>query len=501
MYIIKNAVKSIVRAKGRNILIFILVLFVAVSACIALSVRNSAESAKEDALDALTITAQISLNREKIMGDNKMDRSAMAGAMSQSLSLEEMQMYAESEYADGFYYTESAAFNVTEDIEIYSTEMEVTSDSSNGTSNDNSNSKVNMGSNEMRSNQMSRGNLGDVTVIGYSSHDAMTTFISGENSIYEGAVFEQNSTDCTCVISYELAILNDLAVGDTIELVNPQNEAELYPFTICGIFQNVTTDSYANQIFTSYESLDSVVQKAEENAQTIVDENGFESSTALRGSVNCNYVFANVEHYEAFCTDVEKMGLDTEVYTVTSNDLSRYEQSLVPLESMSKFTMVFFWVVLLVGAGILVIFNIFCVRERKYEIGVLAAIGMKKGKVVLQFLTETFLVTCLAFLIGIGIGTAASGPVANALLEDQIESTQEANASTEKNFGGKFREGGNQNPGMAGVEYVETIDTSMDITVLFSLMGIALLLTIVASSAGMISILRYEPLRILSDRT
>ena len=39
-----------------------------------------------------------------------------------------------------------------------------------------------------------------------------------------------------------------------------------------------------------------------------------------------------------------------------------------------------------------------------------------------------------------------------------------------------------------------------DFTVLLSLMGIALLLTLVASSVGMISVLRYEPLKILSER-
>lgn len=38
MYIVKNALKSITRAKGRNILIFVLVLMIAVLACVALSV-------------------------------------------------------------------------------------------------------------------------------------------------------------------------------------------------------------------------------------------------------------------------------------------------------------------------------------------------------------------------------------------------------------------------------------------------------------------------------
>ncbi len=68
MYIIKNAYKSIIRAKGRNILIFILVFLIALSACVALSVRNSAESAKETAYNALSITAQISTDRQGIMG-------------------------------------------------------------------------------------------------------------------------------------------------------------------------------------------------------------------------------------------------------------------------------------------------------------------------------------------------------------------------------------------------------------------------------------------------
>ncbi|MGN1444084.1 MAG: ABC transporter permease [Acutalibacteraceae bacterium] len=476
MYLIKNAVKSIVRAKGRNILIFILVLFVAVSACIALSVKNSAESAKQVALNALNITAQISVDRGKVMGGNTMDKLEMAGVMSQSLSLDELKKYAESEYADDFYYTVSTGFDAAEDFEIYEADT----------------------SSSMWPDRKNRSN-GDITAVGYSSHDAMTSFISGENSIYDGAVFDQNSDNKTCVISYELASLNNLSVGDTIQLINPEDDQQTYSFTICGLFKNESTDSYANQIFTSFDSLYAVISDAQDNAETVTNKDGSETTTALHSSVNGTYVFTSLENYEAFCQDVEKMGLDTEVYTVTSSDISRYEQSIVPLESLSKFTMVFFLVVLIIGGGILVVFNIFCVRERKYEIGVLAAIGMKKGKVTLQFLCEAFIVTFIAIFVGIGIGTVASEPVANALLQDQIASVESASELKEKNFGGKFHAGANTDT--AEIDYVDTIDTSTDITVLVSLMGIALLLTVVASSAGMISVLRYNPLKILSDRT
>ena len=64
MYIIKNAYKSIVRVKVRNLLVFILVFLIAASACVALSVRSSAETAKETTYSSLTITAQISANRQ-----------------------------------------------------------------------------------------------------------------------------------------------------------------------------------------------------------------------------------------------------------------------------------------------------------------------------------------------------------------------------------------------------------------------------------------------------
>ena len=47
MYIIKNALRCIGRARGRNILIGIIALVIAISACIGLSIRQASESAKE----------------------------------------------------------------------------------------------------------------------------------------------------------------------------------------------------------------------------------------------------------------------------------------------------------------------------------------------------------------------------------------------------------------------------------------------------------------------
>jgi len=72
----------------------------------------------------------------------------------------------------------------------------------------------------------------------------------------------------------------------------------------------------------------------------------------------------------------------------------------------------------------LVVLNIFNIRERKYEIGVLTAMGMKKWKVATQFLCEILVVTMVAILVGTGIGAVCAVPVTNALLENQVESQE-----------------------------------------------------------------------------
>lgn len=67
MYIIKNALLSIARSKERNILIGIIALAIAVSACIALSIQQSAIKAREDTLNVMNITAQISKDFDSMM--------------------------------------------------------------------------------------------------------------------------------------------------------------------------------------------------------------------------------------------------------------------------------------------------------------------------------------------------------------------------------------------------------------------------------------------------
>ncbi len=149
----------------------------------------------------------------------------------------------------------------------------------------------------------------------------------------------------------------------------------------------------------------------------------------------------------------------------------------------------------------------------------LTAIGMKKSKVSLQFLTEIFIVTFIAIIIGTIIGASVSVPVTNALLENQITSSQTSQDNLNQKFGFDNNDnlGNAQNPepnmnaddnsgkpdrfGLEATDYVDSVSSATDIYVIMQLIGIGLFLTVISSLAALISIMRYEPLKILSDRT
>lgn len=564
LYVIKNALRNIIRNKGRNILIMIIALVIALSACIALSIRQSAESTRESTLSDMEITANISVDRSKMMknatgnsSDSSSNKENMKSALqnTKDLSIDELEKYAKCKSVKDFYYTQSASLDAGGSLEAVDTSSNSDSSSSDSSSSkssssDNKNSTDNNGNTppDMQGNNGGQGgpemkggmgSQGDFTVIGYSSESAMTDFIDGTSKITDGSMFDINSSDKKCLISSELATLNSLEVGDTIKLQNPNDEDETITFTISGIYTKSDSNSSenmmgfnasndpANQIYTSYECLSSIITKSEKNASTSTDSNtGMKMSSAIRGQVNGTYVFSSVDDYNSFQKEAKKAGLSSD-YTIQSQDLTEYENSLVPLENLSSFAGWFLLIVLIIGAIILIVFNMFNIRNRKYEIGVLTAIGMKKWKVALQFLTETFIVTIVAIILGAIIGACTSVPITNALLENQVTSSQTQQTQVEQNFGrgsdtqnNNFNNSDNNssrdnkpsdngqdkgNPPSGGFmgqasNYISSVSSATDLMVVLELILLGLGLTIVSSLTSVIFVMRYEPLKILSQR-
>ena len=567
MYILKNALRCIGRSKGRNILIGIIVLVIATAACIGLSVRQASKSAKETNLDSLTITANISYDVDNAMSGIRenmgkvdfengerpsFDRDSFAGMMggNTSLTLEEYKTYAEASSVQNFYYTATVYVNGNDALLPVSTE---TSDGSQENSDQKNEYEDFMG--DFGGEGMPGGGPGgmgmfdfgsitqsDFVLKGFSSDSAMTSFLDGTASIEEGngTVFEEGTAELDCIISVELATYNSLEVGDVITIVNPANEEETYELTVVGMFTDSTSgssgtsrrgfnnDDPINQIYVSYNALETIITASEENSVEVTDENtGRTSESAFTSDVAATYVFANADDYYTFEEEVRSLGLD-DSYKVNSQDIEDYKDNADALEGLDSFANVFLIVILLIGAIILIVLNIFSVRERKYEIGVLTAMGMKKSKVAIQFIIEIFIVSLVAVIIGIGVGGVSAVPVSNTLLQKELAAQETKMNDMQMNFGGGDRDfsgmpgmpgGGMGGPGggqmfgpsssapkefdgaFAGAKnYISEINSAMNLTVVLQMFLIAIGLTLVAGLASVLFIMRYEPLKILANR-
>ena len=134
MFVVKNAWKSVTRNKGRNMLIIVIVTIIAAAATIGLSIRQAAATARSSGLDNTTVTAQISLDRGKLISESreqsksdsdssdasaKPDFDAMRSALAdKQFSLADYQKYAKAPSAvKSTYYMETTGLAATDDFQ------------------------------------------------------------------------------------------------------------------------------------------------------------------------------------------------------------------------------------------------------------------------------------------------------------------------------------------------------------------------------------------------
>ncbi len=548
MYIIKNALISIKRNKGRNILLGIIILVIACATTITLAIRNSADTLIESYNSKYDITASISVDRGNMMDkfgqmrpgesseentseDAEVSREEMMASMSESLeeankiSVEDIESYANSEYVESYYYTRSTNMN-SDDLEKVSSSMGGGAPNDMKMPQDSSNTSVE----------------GDFTITGYSSYEAMSEFIDGNYSITDGQVSD-DFTSNSCVINEELATLNDISVGDELTFVDPNNDENTYKLTVTGIFKDSSTGESnrmemftgsANTIITNVSVINNISELNEDisvkttptfvlASKDVIDsfsneltEKGLSEYLTVTTNLNtiATFVLASKDVIDSFSNELTEKGL-SEYLTVTTN-LNTIESATTSISNIKTFATTFLIVTFIIGGVVLFVINLINIRQRKYEIGVLRTIGMKKSLLTAQFTTELLLIAIISLTLGAGIGSAASVPVSNTLLKQEISSSESEMQSISKNFGQgsganqDSQPGSNGSPGKGGmgmmrgvstIQAFDSIDATVDAKVLLQLFAIGIGLTFISSSACMVSIQRFSPLTILKERS
>ena len=498
MYILKNAYLSIIRNKGRNILIGIIILVIACACSVTLAIKNSASTLIKSYENQYQVTATLDVNRESLMQNSKNSSQGSNNNKKQmienfndigSLSISDIENYASSEYVKSYYYTNSIGLN---GLNIETASKTIPDENNNNSSkSQNDNQKPNNMPNDNPNT-----NSYDFTVIGYSSYEAMEDFISGNYTISSGEVSSDFNSN-TCVINSELASLNNLNVSDTITLVDPNDESKTYTLTITGIFTENNSSS------------DNKMDMFSKSANTIITNvnvinNIINSDTNIKQNLNPTFILKSKDVVDNFKNELTNKGLNQ--YLTLKTNLDSIENATSSISNLSSFANIFLIITLVIGAIILFILNMINVRERKYEIGVLRTIGMKKSALILQFTSELLIVTIIFLMLGTSIGAIISVPTANKLLEREINSSNSQKENVNNNFGGNMMEKGMSKPndkinGIADVEKIDSINAVVDFKVLLELLGIGILLTLISSSAATFSIQRFSPLTILKERS
>ncbi len=578
MYILKNAIRSIFRSPGRTVIICLIVMAISAACCVALSIQQSAATARINSRNSLLIRGHIKADRKFVMetlqaanenagagGEKSADASSGMEETLKAISglpLEEMQTYAAAPSVQRFYYY--ATLSLSGDNGLKPLNQDDHSNVENAISDAIPTEDPQQATGGRRGpgggpggppgaggggQQMSIEDImasinfgGDFVLYGYSSDEAMEDFSSGKCYITSGRMFDEGTEDYVCIINEDLATYNSLSAGDRISLSNPGASSERFTFTITGIFKNTedssedvnrAADDPANHILTSYPVIRDIVKKStsyrdpasvestvtnddgskserllsDDGSLTVKGSGGqaeedYKSATSLSETVVGTYVFSTIEDFDAFEEQAKGMGL-SDNYTVTSSDVAAYEASLVPLDNLSKYADSFLYIVLGIGAVILIGVNVFNIRERKYEIGALTAMGMRKSKVALQFILELTIVTFIGIALGSLLGAAVSTPVANELLASQIEYEQANGERINENFGREVAEGSVKPHGgdvEGEVKYVSNVTFSFDREIIFKLVLIGAILAFVSSAAAIAFVLRYNPLEILAER-
>ena len=481
--IIKNAYLNIIRTKSRNSLIMIIMIMIAFTATMALSIKSSTDSLVNASLSQLSVEANIQVDREKIFSSmtdlTQQERNALLRSVP-SLTYETLQLYSAASSVDDFVVTQSTSLSALDfsPVDI----------------NDTLSSAI-------------KGTTGDFMILGYDRIEAMSDFLNGNAVLVEGEMFDLGLDTNEVIVHQSLALLNDFQIGNTIQLINPRNPEEVISLIISGIYSTTQNDETvisplndpSNRMLLSMATLNEILDNSVILNPERLSTNGIMMSQALKLNTNATYYFDTITDYEGFEIEASSLGLDLNTYSIVSSNLKAFELSVQPLEQMANTSMTFLLLTLGIGISLLILFQFFIVKQRQYDIGVYAAIGMKKSKIAKLFVTESLLLASFSIAIGVFLGVMTTPMMSDVLLSDAIEQAKTQQATISENFN---RPGsGTSSQQMIGdVTYIDSLQVGIDMNTLISLAGLALIITMISSSIGVMSIARYEPLQILSER-
>jgi len=473
MYIVKNALKNLSRNKGRNILVGILLFIMLTVLCVSIVINSASAKMADVYNDQFNINAVLKVDYQSLIS------TSVNGVLDiPPLTSADYKNFADSDYVTDCYTFGSLGVYVPDILAIGE-------DNKTGT---NGGTSMILGDGGY-SDYYFPANL---SLYGYSDLSQLTDFIEGNRAVIDGSAFS-NLNDC--IVSEQLAEKNKLKVGDMIEVntgERDENKKESLSLKISGIYSSAIPEDTSFVFSTTQLRNNDIIVSFDTISQLNSDKYGVEGSFVLSG-------LTAVSNFE---NELSKKGLPKAYYLSTNS--AEYEKVTAPAEGMSHIVRIFMIIVLIFGSGILIFLSFLNVRERKYEIGILRAKGMSKGKIAIQFFVEnlTLIVLCLVLALSTGLLTAQ--PVSDMLLRGEIEKIEEGEKAQSNQMNNIFSmnltEDVNFGANTENIELPKSVDVDFNLTNILIIVLLSIILCVITSLSGVIYLTKNEPMRILVER-
>lgn len=471
MYILKNALKNLFRNKGRNIAILLVAVLTLTSVALSFSIKVISDLAVTQYQNSFCVDATIDYDWEKLEKDfppkttENPDGSITqeSGFELPQISLEDYMNYADSKYVKGVKYYATCSFASDELINV----PDNTSEGEEWVSLDGMtldemleffgvSTKQELFDNGIMSeeelDQMldSKKNLVG-TLIGYTDLSVVSDFSDNASKLESGRFPEQ---DNECIVSSKYAEQNKLHIGDTISISGPsKSDTDTISLTITGIYKAHRAEAVAEVLGSVYGCVYTTFNT--------LKNSGFHYISA--GTVI--YQLGNPEDAQLFEEEIHEKGLSEYRMLSYSNSDEEYIKNTQPLKNISHIAAIFTLSASITGGAVLLLLSFISVRERKYEIGILRSMGMKKSGIARGMIYEIWMLMSVAFAVSVIASYALTKPIASVIL-NHLENSKVSFP-------------------MASVEFSAVL---------------AFVLSIISGLCGVFAVMHHEPMKILSER-
>ncbi|EIM5083695.1 ABC transporter permease [Listeria monocytogenes] len=500
MNFFKRAWLSMKARKGRSVLQLIIFTVVCVLILSGFTIQSAADKASELAREQLGGTVTLTVDREKQMQTMREEASS-----SDSSSTESKPQF-QSSPIDVSDANDLAKLNHVASYNYYSSTQALASgfdpiESSGDTSSSNDESST------TAETQGPGGGQGgpqmvdaDLSISGLLDSATSTDFEAGTSELTSGvAITSADKDKNVAMVEENLAEENDWKVGDSFTVTSSDGNTKI-TLKIVGIYKTTDSGSDMAQNFSFLNPYNKVYVPYT-IANTI---KGSDYKNTVESAVYTMDDAANISAFEKEAKKVDSIDWDT--FKLDAND-TLYQQMIGPINSVASFSKNVVYIVSIAGALILGLLVMMQVRDRKYEMGVLLAIGEKRGKLIAQFFVEILIVALVSF----GLAAASSHYVAqlagNQLLAQQNSSTNETTTSTENR--GPGGGGGQGGPGGFGqsvsnltknTEQIKELDIQVTLEDMLKMGGIGIGIAFISVLLPATLVLRMNPKTILTKQ-